>query len=34
VLKKFVSVRQAIEMLIKENCKVFVEVTDEVWLWD
>lgn len=34
MLKRFVAVRQTIEMLINEKCEVFVEVTDEIWLWD
>ena len=34
VLKRFVAVRQVIEMFINEKCKVFVEVTDEIWLRD
>jgi len=34
VLKRFVAVRQEIEMFFNGKCKVFVEVTDEIWLWE
>lgn len=34
VLKRFVGVRQAIEIFVNEKCKVFVEVTVKIWLWD
>jgi hypothetical protein len=34
VLKRFVAVRQAIEMFINEKWEVFVEVIDEILLWD
>ena len=34
MLKRFVAVRQAIEMFINEKCEVFFKVTDEIWLWD
>jgi hypothetical protein len=34
VLKSFVAVRQEIEMFFNGKCKVFVEVTDEIWLWE
>jgi hypothetical protein len=34
VLKRSVAVRQEIEMFFNGKCKVFVEVTDEIWLWE
>jgi hypothetical protein len=34
VFKRFAAVRQEIEIFINETCKVFVEVTDDICLWD